>query len=144
MTDFSPRSGPVLVVLTVNESLSFVNVEVPFLDLSSTPKGFTPKTPRVKSQRPDTSTSMNNPYNCPFESQGLKINLDGLSAPGILSALMPSVECWQDARMSFTIIINLLFITYIDQIMLTNLKFVPVNLFIKSDERTVYLNDSKD
>ena len=46
--------------------------------------------------------------------------------------------------MSFTIIINLLFITYIDQIMLTNLKFVPFNLFIKSDERTVYLNDSKD
>ena len=46
--------------------------------------------------------------------------------------------------MSFTIIINLLFITYIDQIMLTNLKFVPVNLFSKSDERTVYLNDSKD
>ena len=57
---------------------------------------------------------------------------------------MPSVECWQDARMSFTIIINLQFITYIDQIMLTNLKFVPVNLFIKSDERTLYLNDSKD
>ena len=59
MADFSLRSGPVLVVLIVNETLSFVNVEVSFLDLSSKPKGFTPKKPRVKSQRPDTSTSMN-------------------------------------------------------------------------------------
>ena len=68
MAHFSLRSGPVLVVLIVNETLSFVNVEVSFLDLSSTPKGFTPKKPRVKSQHPDTSSSMNNPYNCPFKS----------------------------------------------------------------------------
>ena len=68
IADFSLRSGPVLVVLIVNETLSFANFEVSFLDFSSTPKGFTPKKPRVKSQHPDTSRSMNNPYNCPFES----------------------------------------------------------------------------
>ena len=45
MADFSLRSSPVLVVLIVNETLSFVNVEVSFLDLSSKPKGFTPKKP---------------------------------------------------------------------------------------------------
>ena len=45
MAHFSLRSGPVLVVLIVNETLSFVNVEVSFLDLSSKPKGFTPKKP---------------------------------------------------------------------------------------------------
>ena len=60
------------------------NVEASFLDFNSAPNDLTPKKPWMKSQRADTSTSMNNPYNYPFESYGL--NLDGSSAHGILSA----------------------------------------------------------
>ena len=44
------------------------NVEASFLDFNSAPNDLTPKKPWMKSQRADTSTSMNNPYNCPFES----------------------------------------------------------------------------